>query len=365
MNMRKALYRFMAIILACMMIISAVSVSAFAAQQNTVRKSLKHYKIYTALGDSIACGYGLNGGEHPDGLNNQLTITHGQLVDGSYPVLVGKAVGADIVYNPSRVAYTVSSFLRLLDPSYEHELNQPKNYWERFQSQANYFQAEVWGPGDYAYQKSAVKSQVESADLITINLGSNEISTNSLWSSVYKALYYGGGMTAQAAFAMADHDFQTAESLDDLIRMVNRGESDRLNITTILSEIEINTKIYERNFDRLVKVIHQLNPDAEIYALGIYNPFAQAEPQGSALQTALSNQSNEIGNSVADYMKNKSSARTLYTYVDVHEAECWPSKPMYDPGYLIHFLVHCHPDFNGHRYMANQIIDAINANARK
>lgn len=362
--MRKAFRSLIAAVMACIMVLSVLSISAFAAeQQNTVKKSLKHYDVYTVLGDSIAAGYGLTG--DPDSLQTQFTLTHGELIDGSYPVLLGKAVGAKEVNNLSRDAYTIENFLRFIDPTYEHELNQPKNYYERFLTDCNYFQPEVFKPGDYANQKATVLDAVKRADLITINLGNNDIATNALFSVIYKAIYYTFGCSAQAAFSMAENDFQRAESLDDLVRMVGRGEDTIFNYKTIMQEVDVNLAMYKRNYDRLVKAIKAVNPKVDIYTVGMYDTFRQADPQGSWIQKTCSDASVKVCNEVKDYLLNGSTARGMYTFVDDTYTECWPSKSMETPDFWLHYLVHCHPDYNGHMYIANQIIDAINANARK
>lgn len=361
--MKKTLRGLIAAVMACIMVLSVMSIAAFAAQQNTVKKCNRKYKTYTAIGDSIAAGYGLAG--DPDSLKNQFTLNHGELVEGSYPVLLGKAVGAKEVNNVSRDAYTIENFLRFIDPTYEHELNQPKNYYERFLTDCNYFQPELFKPGDYANQRATVLDAVKRSDLITINLGNNDIATNALFSVIYKAIYYTFGCSAQVAFSIAENDFQRAESLEDLVRMVGRGENKLINYKTIMEEVDVNLAMYKRNYDRLVKAIKNVNPNVDIYTIGMYDTFRQADPQGSWIQKTCSDASVKVCNEVKDFLLNESTARGLYTYVDDTYTECWPSKSMETPDFWLHYLVHCHPDYNGHIYICNQIIDAINANARK
>ncbi len=354
----RALKRIIAALLALTMVCSVLSVAAFAAQ-NELKKANKTYDVYTVVGDSIAAGYGLS--ENPDSLKTQFTLTHGELVEGSYPVLLGKAVNAKKINQHSRDAYTLAAFMRFLDEDYEHELNMPENYWQRFLTDCNYFQPEIFKPGDFADQKATFKNSIKEADLITINLGNNDIALNGLLSGIYKFLYYSFGMSAQAAFSALEGDFNKAESLDQLFLMVSRGNTDGL-FKSINEEMDIALKQYEVNYDRFIKAIRKVNPNAEIYTVGMYDTFREAEPQGSVIQKYCSDTSVKVCNQVADFLQNESSVRSEYTYVDDTYTHVHPSASMYSPSFLLHYLVHCHPDYEGHTYIANQIIDAINAN---
>ena len=360
--MKKSIWRrIVAAVMTLAMVLSVVSVSAFAAQNDTVKKCKKTYDVYTCIGDSIAAGYGMTG--EPDSLQTQFTLTHGEEVPNTYPLLLKEAVHAKKLNQTARDAYTIENYLRFLDDDYEHELNHPSNYYERFLNDCNYFQPEVSKPGDFAYQKAHVRNEVKEADLITINLGNNDIATNALFSAIYKVIYYTFGCSAQAAFSMAENDFQKADSLDDLVKMVGRGDED-LTYKTIMDEVDVNLAMYKRNYDRLIRAIKKINPDVDIYTIGMYDTFRQADPQGSWIQKTCSDASVKVCNEVGDYLKNGSSVLGQYTFVDDTYTECHPSAPMTTPNFWVHYLVHCHPDANGHRYIANQVIDAINANAK-
>lgn len=350
--MRKTTYKFVAAIMAVLVAVTCCSAFAFAKG----KKNTPSFQNYVVIGDSIAAGYGMTG--DPNSLLEQFNLPAGVVVPGTYPELVGKALNANTT-NTSRCAYTLANYLRFLDPEYEAYINKPENYWERFLTICNYFQPELFGVGDYSRQKSAVCAAVENADIITINLGNNDTATNALFSPIYKYLYYTVGMSANAAFAAAQNELQVAQSLDEIVLMVGRGDR-TLGWKSILQELDYNIALYKKNYDKLVAAIRKINPNAQIYTLGMYDTFRLADPQGSDIQKLCSEASVKVCDEIGTYIKNESPYKDVAHFVDVTNTECHPSAPMTTPNFWLHYLVHCHPDANGHQYIADQILQTIN-----
>jgi len=330
-------------------------VCAMFAVQASALTSKKKYKNYVVIGDSIAAGYGLNTwGDNPDNGINEITLHHGEIVEGSYVQIVSDAIGAKNTYNLARESYTAPCFLRILDPEYDKELAQPENYYERFLSECAYVVPEFWGGySDLQNNKSNMVSYIKKADVITINLGNNDTFSTSLMGAYYRTLYYMYGMAAQPFLTALKGDLQTADSLEDIINMVGGYEF-------MLSELEERTALYEQNYDRLIKRIRELNPDCDIYYVGMYNVFKNVEPQNGTIVSALSESGVELADELRDYVTNRSAYKNEITYVDVSDTEVWSSWPMYTPVYWMQFLVHVHPSYNGHAYMASQIVKTMN-----
>jgi len=344
--MKKVGKRLLAAVMALAMTMGFTLVSAGAKP--------KTFQTYTVIGDSIAAGYALSGDDFASQL---LNVPAGEVVQGSYADLVGRALGVQKTYNTSRVVYTTENYLRYLDPDYEHEINHPSNYYERFVTDCDLFQTEIFHPGDYARQKAAVREQVQQANLITVNLGSNDVMTNAIFAAAYKMLYYSFGIAGQAALSVLERDFQTASSAEDLFRMLSCGNED-LFFKTMLQEADLNMKKFQRNYPRLIRDIHTLNPDARILALGMYSMFRLAEPEGQ-LKDYLYGVTGQYARNFNLYLQQECPARSLYMYVDVYNTETHPAASLTTPSYWACLVVNCHPDRNGHKYIASQILNAL------
>lgn len=336
--------RILAVALAAALALNVSALAALAAGRST------HYSVYTVIGDSIPAGYGLEGGA--------LNIPHGEVVKGSYPELVAEGVGAKTVYNTSRVVYTVDEYLRFLDEDYEHELNHPENYYQKLLTQGDALAAELTEPGDFARQKQNVAKQVAAADLITVNLGNNDLATNALLSALFKTIYYTYGIAGEAAVSMLENDFHRADSLESLAAMVSRGENDIL-FTNMFQECSRYIARYKTDASRLIRDIRKWNPNAKILVLGMYDTFRNETPQDSAVRKVCSDVSVQVCNAQGNFWKNECPERNTYTYVDISDTEIHQSAPITSPLFWMQRIVNVHPDANGHRYIAQQILRAL------
>ena len=111
--------------------------------------------------------------------------------------------------------------------------------------------------------------------------------------------------------------------------------------------------------DRMIRAIRQLNPTAEIYYVGMYNTFEYAEPEDDAIRDFLYQAGVDLCNKLEHYAKEECAFRNDIHYVDVLGTQVWKSDTIYSPSYWLRFLVHCHPDYEGHRFMAEQIMKAM------
>ena len=83
--MRKTTKKLVAVLMLVAVMVSALSVSALAAN----RTNVKQYPNYVCLGDSVASGFGL-----PDYNAKGKILTYNTKIQGAYGTLIARAVGA-------------------------------------------------------------------------------------------------------------------------------------------------------------------------------------------------------------------------------------------------------------------------------
>lgn len=348
-EMKQRFTKLFAILLAVTMLATVSSLFSFAAE-----KSKKKKLNYLVIGDSISAGYGMhlvNGS--PDDLGNQFTLHHGELVEGTYPKLVSEALGASTTVNTSRESFTAANYLRMIDPEFDAELARPENYYERYLAEITaFFPKAFGGVSDLQTLKDNMVRYIEEADVITIGLGNNDTFTTALLSPIFRTLYYTYGMGVQVPLTALKGQFNAITSIDQLVEMAG-GYND------IFAELARRVAIYEKNYDRLVQDIVAINPDVEIYYVGMYNTFADVQPADNSTVTKFRNEGQALSNELKNYVTKSSKYKNRVHYVDVGHVEVWPSAPVTDISFYTAFLIHVHPDYTGHKQIANKIIKSM------
>lgn len=349
--MKQRISKILAVVLAMVMLATVGSLFAFAVGEEQNQKKGLNYLV---IGDSIASGYGMhpvNG--NPDDLSNQFTLHHGELVEGTYPKLVSEAIGATTTVNTARESFTTTNYLRMIDHEYDVELTYPQNYYERFLSECTFIMPKVFGGfSDLSTLKSNMVQYIKDADVITIGIGNNDTFTAALLGPVFRTLYYAYGMTGQVPLTMLKGHLNAVTSVDQLVEMAG-GYND------IFTELARRVVVYEKNYDRLIKDILAINPDVDLYYVGMYNTFADVQPADSDLVKQFREQGDVLSGELKDYVTKRSQYRKRVHYVNVGHVEVWPSVPVDNIAFYMTFLVHCHPDYAGHQQIAKKIVASM------
>ena len=159
--------RILALVLAAVLCMGLFCLSAGAATKETV----KQYDTYTVLGDSIPGGFGLStypystaGG--PDIVDGKVIgLNDGTLVVNSFPEIVSKAIGAEKTNSLSRSGMRSTELRMMLDENYKGD-----DYTELLVSTNLGMDMDAFLASRQQYVDS-----VKEADLITINIGSNDL----------------------------------------------------------------------------------------------------------------------------------------------------------------------------------------------
>ncbi len=265
--MRKTTKKIIAVLSLIAIMVSALSVSALAAD----RSNVKQYPNYVLLGDSVASGFGL-----PDYNRRGKVLTYNTKIEGSYGTLVARAVGATKskggTYFPGGYPGFTSAIFRycLTDNYYprEWEINQLEN-----------FSYNEYTPAVLNRERAEIRRAVANADLITVDLGVNDTWYSTI-ALVYEIAKYGTVVGQDPRKTLAE-ELATYGSWGTVARnamyyLAGFAEHPELwatfwgwwvdNLSTYFLQ-------YQANFNAIMEGIFQLNPDVTVVNLASGNSF--------------------------------------------------------------------------------------------
>ena len=346
-----------ALILCLTLVCSLMCISGFAAEESSSK-----CKNYVALGDSVPSGYGLYYDE-----NGKIQNPKGLWVDGSYPVIVADYLGAENITNLCRDGFTTVQALRILDKEYDAEFKADTTSYEYYADILfRQYVASTTDEEMAELQEIAPKAIAE-ADVITLEFGNNDTFSYALCKSIIDYLYTAG--TGEEAKQLIDTSF-----ISDLEEKFGENEdSFSQTVATLLGSADFVANLlvnmadayidYIPRFDRLIERIRELNPDAEIYVVGMYNPI-QEVVLSDDIPINVGRVFNPVVEIINLYADTLSPNRSEYIYVDVPDTETYDF-PSLMSGALTswaNLVLPIHPTANGHEYIAEQIISAIENN---
>lgn len=187
------------------------------------------------------------------------------------------------------------------------------------------------------------KNKVRNADIITVTIGSNDLMT--IFRRVMKK--HLGDIDLSA--------LKDSNNIQDYIcayekLLLTKGELENSG------ELDNACRDFPKKLDKLFGIIKGAAPDADVYVTNIYNPFKGIEVSGINFFDFAEKYISEINRVIAE---NKSC-----TAVDIHSAfinaeqnavNIQDDAFSFDP----------HPNLNGHKIIADEIIKYISANRQK
>ncbi len=320
--MKKASRKIFAVLMTVLMIVSAVSVSAFAYDRNGSK-----VQNVVVMGDSIAAGFSL-----PDYKSYGQYCLQNTRVKGSYGDLVAKSLKIKKAnYTPYvSPGFRTKELRVLVEDGYQGDFV-TQNFIGSLSGNENYSLQVM------EEQRPEVQQTVSNADMVILEIGFNDT-----W------------LTTMGAFT--DYSMTTN---DPIGRIFNSPryiyELEQAIYDTLLG--------FGNEFAAIVNDIYTLNPDVTLVVVGCYNPFKDwTVPDGSGLY--LGQLLNFLYNNMNSSMRAQATAGRDYVFVDVPDTEVISNTvndllsgvPMlqeggWDP----------HPTEAGHQYIADQILAALNA----
>ncbi len=341
--MKKITKRVLSVFMAAIMMLSVLSVGAFAATKDNV----KHYNTYTSLGDSIAAGFSMP--DYKKQAAGRYVLGKAR-VEGAYPDLLAKAVEADKLNQLASPGYRTNELRFLLDNDYDGDFVTQK--WVAVLSHLPENTYDGLKASRPEYQNA-----IKESDLVTVDIGLNDT-----WLPVMGAI--------QEVLYRGDPNNAVVESSDGAMVNTNTSSTWIEDLQIIAQSpiylpkfIEALAKIatlsdYTKNMTVIVEKIHELNPNATVVLLSNYNPFRDwpeswAGPLSDAAEKVLYNKMNQTKKDLAAKYDN-------YYYVDVNDLPpvrhdsfekvmATGSFGNWDP----------HPTEAGHQYITDQIIKAL------
>lgn len=248
-------------ILVCALLISVVS--PISAVTSTLAADA--HPGYVALGDGATLGVGLK----------QANEDEAEPGEKAYYEIIAEALSKNGVIDDefdyaahANRNYRVEEIRYLVDLDYEGD-----GYTDSISSL------------DVLRRAGTVRENIKYADVITINVGVNNFSTY----IIEQLMYYLDPQTlGQTKYAYSFEEFTDAEVIeqlesvkaiisDKLYTAADDTGDDILDLINFVSEVSTYAILsYITSFNAMVEGIYELNPDVELYIIGIYN-FAEGE----------------------------------------------------------------------------------------
>jgi len=280
------------------------------------------------------------------------TFTNGWCTN-MYPNLVSSYYGlADAAhrYHGGHPGFRTNEVRYILDDSYSGDdyTNHP------------YF---TLGYGGYNLQtlndmKASFRAALSKADLVTINLGSNDL-MGYYWFAVQEVLQYHSVDDAcyQQTLQAIEKAKQASSEYEAVVRLLDYmstlADYTELvkNVAERITELVLS---YTSNWDKLMEsILNTASGDAAIIVVGLYNPVGAAAQVSSGISDTAAELLTTLKSPVVDlinaYMRSGCPYSSSYAFADVSDIDLAGSGDGKHPGVV------------GHRYMADQIIQTINS----
>lgn len=339
--------KILSLVLSVVLLVSVLSIGAVAEGRN-----VKHVNNYLILGDSNAAGYGLVAGDDMYGY----VRPQGQMIQGLYGTLVAQETGAK-VYNYARCGFRTEDIRRLLDPSYQYD---------------DYSDTSIGYMGgtnleEFTQLQQSIRGDIAKADVITLNVGANDMFTQGMMyaSRVIDDTYLeiggtngqqirsqlaaalSGGSTSEDSFYNAIYQFFGYCYMAGVLPAA---------LAAFVSGFSSGEARFSSNWDAIVKMIREINPNCTLIAIGLMNPFKHCKLTGASMVEigALTDGNTTRSN---DYIQNQCPYRDQYIYCDVTGASEYVFMPraLVEADMINNMLLYVHPTLEGHRYYADAI----------
>ena len=271
--MRTQLQRRLSFLLALVLAAALLCVPSFAAEPPAPNEF--GIRNYVALGDSIATGLNDNTGTNQDAYgswqNGYSTVLADRLglLDGaesyipdgySYPYYTSPNDGG--YHSWAFPAMRTREILHQVDASYNYEMDDFAYLWLD-NNELNERLGDV---------NSMIRADVAKADLITLNIGSNDVLLSQLRITAWELDDPDNGLTSGMIVDLMKSKlgFGDAPTLPD---GVDENGLVAKFIPRFLANVLKGYNEFISNMPKIIKAIRAQNPDAQIVVLGIFNPL--------------------------------------------------------------------------------------------
>lgn len=349
-------------IVLCVVMLFALTVPAFAASG----KNYYDYENYMCVGDSIAAGCGLARDGKPTNFDqnaeNYTTVYSNNYIylgydfaaaPNAYHSLVANELGANLL-QCARSGLRAVELRYMLDGTYndyDKDCIWGNTY---FDTDGNGFTTADLDALD-AYVKYSDK--IKQADLISINVGSNDVfsfalnvvlreltkdTSDPVLNAIKEYLEKTGNIGA--AFGKLIDAYQSMGKIADLATA----------LTTTMNKAYMQFTV---NYAAVIERIYEINPDITIVGVGVYNPFDGFRLSADS-NLDLSGIASPVVAAINAHIASYKLKYSNFCYADVVGTQTYPMS--YDDHYFWeYFSLKVHPDIEGYQFMTKQILDAL------
>ena len=334
--MNKKVIRLIAILMAALMVLS-LAVSAFAEEPGA------ELKYYFCMCDSFGNKAGGEMGR-PD--------ANGWLA-GSYPVLLSRYLGLtgqDQHFYGGRAGWRTNEIRYLLDDSFSRDAFASNDDWLHFY-------------GGYGVKylddlRPAYRANLRKADIVTVNIGSNDLVGNLLFAAEEVLKYHSASDPCSrellARIEAVKEKYSGEEAIAKILEILALAPNGVILVQNVLNAFTRIMRDFGDNFDAMMKAVESYtSEDTTILVLGIFNPVSSAIQVKAGLPGWLSDMVAAAFDPIVSYvnlhMKYGSAYASTYTYVDVTDVDMTGS------------VDGAHLGLAGHRYFFEQLVTALNS----
>ena len=327
--MKKTAKRILCIMLAVLML-SGTCVSLAASA-----KDYSGYNVYVVLGDSIAAGIGETNKD-----NKFLYRT-----PGAYPDIIANTIGAHCIPLCCAGSRTVE-----LRACLEDDYVMPDHI------------TMTMGEGKVEEIRDPYIPAIKRADIITLNIGANDIATYALLSAKDAAGRLGiSFLSVNDAVSMYEENGDATGAITKLVELADKVGAAADMVNAVITGLYVGYDRFCENWECIMRDIYTLNPDVTMLVAGMYNPFNRVKLTSNSL-IEIGRALDGVIKLINARMQYGSHYSKYYTYVDIMGIESlWAQKELdiLDEGFLKDAALNVHPSVKGQSQIAEKMIAKI------
>jgi GDSL-like Lipase/Acylhydrolase. len=347
--------KILAALLAMVMAMSVFCLTAFAGDKKT-------YESYVFFGDSITAAVGIEGYK---AFLYAGQSAEGKRVPGSYPDILASKVGInnenENYYNESHSGWRTSELREAIDPDF---VNVDGEVAKSTAAAMAGHDLEI-DPANEEVKKR-FREEIAKSDLITIDLGSNDLQLPIIMSlgtvlNPTASEDYKMGLIEQLLRKYGDAN-EVILQLADSVAKIHGIE---FALETVLKGTLTGLHQFNTNYPAIIEKIQDINPTADIYVVGLYNPLTDTQIS-EELPLKIGKVIDPIILGMNVYLSQLNPARGHYTYVDAFNTEVLKTLTLStimgedgNFGGFGQYVWYIHPSEDGHQYIADQIYKSI------
>ena len=233
------------------------------------------------------------------------------------------------------------------------------NYLEGFTSSDD---SRINDPNSGYIDVSSYKEAVETADLISINLGSNDV-----FSYAFAVVLQNDDNISVPGFKEAAELLnKTGDIGAALAKLIETAET--VGVAATLVEMFVSALFksldqFVENYKALVEAIYKINPNADIVAISCYNPlshFHLAEGSNFNLDAIVTPFLLKMNDAIESFATGEHADH--YFYVDVNGTDIHDMN-LTDPLFQSYFMFKVHPTIAGHKFIADKVLAALSCDS--